>query len=136
MWKCDECAGSRHFERSPPEADEVRNLTEYSDIKIEINNTGTAVFSSDKWHEISHFVRLRRTPFEMTTSGAFIAFPHFHIFTFPHSPYYYFHIYHISTSILNWPLSSGFRHKSLSLPRQVLYDQLLLNPPRAGRQQG
>jgi len=25
MWKCDECARSRHFERSPPEADEVRN---------------------------------------------------------------------------------------------------------------
>ena len=39
MWRCDEFAGSRHFELSPPEADEVRNLTESADINMEINHT-------------------------------------------------------------------------------------------------
>jgi len=79
MWKC---VGSRHFERSPPEADEVRNLAESSTIDIETNHTDSHVFSSIKRHEISHFVRLRRTPFEMTTPDTF---PHFHIPTFSHS---------------------------------------------------
>ena len=31
---------------------------------------------------------------------------------------------------------SNFEYDSLSLRRQVLHDQLLLNLPRAGRQQG
>ena len=61
-----EMCRSRHFEQSPPEADEVRNLTESSAIDIETNHTDSNLFSSIKRHEISHFVRLRRTSFEMT----------------------------------------------------------------------
>jgi len=38
MWKCGnvkmwKCAGSRHFERSPPEADEVRNPVPFIETK-------------------------------------------------------------------------------------------------------
>ena len=43
MWKCDECAGSRHFERSPPEADEVRNLVPFIGTKY----SGTGIIYLD-----------------------------------------------------------------------------------------
>jgi len=64
MWKCGNAPESSFRTESAVGGRSEKSNRIFSDF-IETIQTDSDLFRSNKWYGISHYVRLRRTPFEM-----------------------------------------------------------------------